>query len=299
MTICREWLLVKTIGSVATAEPLRCRSWACEFCAPDRRKQLIAQAIGGLPNTFITLTITPNVGQSPDHRARMLVAAWRTIRRWATSEHAQIDPLELENWRNHQLWRSNPSRPRDILGREHPDNGTVPFMAVFERTKKGEPHLHILARAEWVPQGWLSKCCASLLCSPVVDVRRITNRAKMAAYVAKYCGKDPASFGTVKRYWCSQDYEIDKPLDHEDRQLDGATFEIFRSDAQDWVTQKEREGWIVQWIDDRLTAFDMRKPPPAAASPPFQERAPPAAARAAQPCQASAPSTSLMGAILT
>lgn len=105
MTICREWLLVKTVGAIATAEPLKCRSWSCEYCQPLRRRQLIAAAISGEPNTFITLTANPKLGTSPTHRARMIVAAWRQIRRWA----AQFD-----------------------------GNGSIPFIAVFERHASGE-----------------------------------------------------------------------------------------------------------------------------------------------------------------
>lgn len=280
MTICREWTLVKTQGTVALAEPLRCRSWTCEICAPERRKRLIAQAIAGAPNTFITLTVNPKHGTSPTHRARLLVAAWRHIRRWAGSEAAQIDPFQLDDWRANPHWRSRPGRPRDILGGEHPDNGTVPFLAVFERTKRGEPHLHILARTEWLPQAWLSRCTASLLGAPVCWIERITDVGKMASYIAKYCAKEPAQFDTVKRYWASQDYEVEP---YEDDRIDPdrpATFEVVKLSVQDWMDARAGDGWMVQASPQGAVAWDMRQPQKGEAvysavrAPPFEGGAP-------------------------
>ncbi len=295
MTICRDWLLVKKIGSTATAEPLRCRSWGCEVCAPERQKRLIAQAIGGNPNTFITLTMRPTPGEPPETRAKSLVAAWREIRRRASEKHKQIDWWHLVDWMEHHKWRHHPARPRNKLGMQYPRNGTIPFLAVFERHKSGEPHLHILCRSEWIPQRWLSDEMRRLTGSFIVDVRRTYSAEDCAAYCAKYAGKEPWSFGTCKRYWASQDYEVEPPEHNEERANDGATFEIFRGDALEWSTQMERSGWMVQWLDDRLTAFDMRKPPPAAASPPPPNRPPPAEACGAQPCQASDRSASPLG----
>ncbi len=83
----------------------------------------------------------------------------------------------------------------------------LPFICVFEATKLGWPHLHILLRSQWIDQRWLSAQMADLIQSPVVDIRRIKSRQQVVSYVAKYCGKAPKQFGSCKRYWKSQDYE--------------------------------------------------------------------------------------------
>lgn len=222
MTICRDWTLVKSQGGILTAEPLRCRSWGCQLCGPERTKRLIAQAIGGRPNTFITLTTNPAIGESPVERARALVKAWRTIRRRAA---------------------------------KLPANGKIPFLAVFERTKKGEPHLHILCRSTWIPQEDLSDWMAELTSSPIVWIERIDNASKAAFYCAKYCAKDLQKFDTLKRYWCSQDYELDPPEPIEDDPKQPTTFEVVKEPLEDWAFMRQVEGYIVQTTKEGLRAW--------------------------------------------
>jgi len=89
---------------------------------------------------------------------------------------------------------------------EEHGKGSLAFLAVFEETKRGWPHLHIVARAKWIDQPWLSKRMGQLHNSPVVDVRRVTGLGKVAHYIAKYIGKNPHRFEGVKRYWRSLDY---------------------------------------------------------------------------------------------
>jgi hypothetical protein len=83
-------------------------------------------------------------------------------------------------------------------------------MAVFEETKKGEPHLHILARAPFIPQRWLSDQMSELMKAPIVDIRRVKAAAEAARYVAKYVGKGPKPFAKLKRYWSSPGYDLQK-----------------------------------------------------------------------------------------
>jgi hypothetical protein len=134
---------------------------------------LVKEAQAGQPTIFITLTSRRVAGRSPHAAARALVVAWRKVRQEYVKDHGK---------------------------------GSLPFLAVFEATKKGWPHLHIVARAKWVDQRWLSRRMASLIGAPVVDVRAITGLAMIAHYVAKYVGKNPHRFNGVKRYWRSLDY---------------------------------------------------------------------------------------------
>jgi len=176
MSLCREWTVVKYLDPIRYAKPLKCRSWGCDLCAPDRRRQLMALAAAGEPIRFLTLTVNPNVGSSQEERLRMLANAWRvTVKR---------------------LRRRYEGKP-------------IEYLAVVEETKEGEPHLHILLRSPYIPQAYISQCMRELLSSPIVDIRRIRSPKEVVRYVAKYITKAPKQFGSAKRYWTSQAYALD------------------------------------------------------------------------------------------
>jgi len=181
---CAEWSLVKHRGQEVTVIPLRCKCWHCDECRPIRARGLVADAVAGHPTIFITLTSRKREDRTPSQAARELVTAWRKVRREYVKEHGK---------------------------------GTLAFLAVFEATKRGWPHLHIVARCKWLSQKWLSRRMADLHDSPVVDVRRVTGMSKIARYVSKYIGKNPHRFQGVKRYWRSLDYlEASGGLDEDD-----------------------------------------------------------------------------------
>ena len=175
--LCSETSLVKHRATVNIIRPLRCRCWHCEECQPERVKDLKGLARRGEPRTFLTLTVNPNRLDSPTARAQALVNAFLVLRRRAKRL------LRLKSF---------------------------PFLAVFEKTKRGEPHLHIMARIPFISQKWISDAMDELMGAPVVDIRRIDNVNRVAAYVAKYIAKAPAKFDGCKRYWRSQDFELEK-----------------------------------------------------------------------------------------
>lgn len=173
MGICGKYTLVKWIEGRATAHPLKCRCWTCANCYDWRRKALISDAKAGRPTTMITLTSNPKWGKSPTYRAQQLVVAWRVLIR------------EL---------------------RRRPEHSKTQYLVVMEKTKKGEPHLHILLRGPFVPQKWLSRRMAMLMRAPIVDIRRVNRSKGVAEYVTKYIGKDPKRYEGCKRYWRSMDW---------------------------------------------------------------------------------------------
>src|SRR5450830_679277 len=109
MAYCGEHCASSTIAGTKTAITLRCRSWCCAECAPERKKQLFMKAKSGQPNIFLTLTSRVTDSITPVEAAKDLVWAYRTWRR--------------------QLKHANP-------------NLKLNFIAVFEATKAGWPHLH-------------------------------------------------------------------------------------------------------------------------------------------------------------
>lgn len=166
---CGEYSLVT--GGLAVT--LRCKRWSCPICQPFNLRALTARATIGDPTIFITLTANPRWGASPDARARLLVRAWRTLCRRI--------------------------RARCSLK-------SVPFLAVFEATEKGEPHLHILARLPFIPQSWLSAQMRCLTRSPIVHIRKVANRTRAAHYIAK----KPHLFKGTKRFWTSLNWSRER-----------------------------------------------------------------------------------------
>lgn len=173
---CGESSRVKFDEEGFHAVTQHCRCWQCDICLPRRQAQLTAKAAAGRPNLFLTLTVNPAIGRDPTHRAQMLVEAWRIIR-----ERAR------KRWKGEKL----------------------PFLRVFEATKRGEPHLHILCRGKFLPQKWISAQAAQLLGAPIVHIEAIRKTKALASYVAKYVGKEPHKFGTSKRYYATRSYEVD------------------------------------------------------------------------------------------
>jgi len=140
----------------------------------------MAQAASGEPNRFITLTASAQAGIDPAERLKHLSHAW----------HIVVSRLRRLN------------APK-----------TIDYMVIVEATKRGEPHLHILYRGPWVPQAVLAMWMDELIESPICDIRSIHSQREVIRYVAKYVTKQPAQFGTAKRYWSSYAYSDPIPED--------------------------------------------------------------------------------------
>jgi len=195
--------------------PLRCRCWHCDECAPARKAQLVNEAKQGRPDLFITLTSRNRSKWTADYAAVQLAKAWRIVR-------AEFLRLHGKN--------------------------SLPFLAVFERTKRGWPHIHIVARCHYLDRVWLSNRMKDLTDGPSVHVRRIHGKSKVAAYICKYLSKNPERFPGTKRYWRSRDYLVTfrKPPvwavpqpDHE--------WSVVKEDWRSFAGYRESRGQRVTW----------------------------------------------------
>lgn len=221
--------------------PLKCRRWSCETCHPARCARLRSEAYRGIPNTFITLTVNPEHFKDHHERARRLKLAWTRVRRKA-----------VKSWGNRK----------------------IPFLAVFEETASGEPHLHILARSKWIPQDWLSSEMEAEIGAPVVDIRRIHSRKKAAKYVSKYVGKAPEKFHGTKRYWRSLDYmqlprrEFKDPIGQRGRAwwVQGSVHEVIQRYTQKFYRLEivGAEPNLEYWLVDDFPVFERGSPKEAA-----------------------------------
>jgi len=61
-----------------------------------------------------------------------------------------------------------------------------------ELTQTGLRHDHILFRGSYIEQAYLSYLWGELHRSPVVDIRRVVGRHRLACYLANYMAKSPA-----------------------------------------------------------------------------------------------------------
>lgn len=167
---CSSWSLVKREATRVEAVVLRCRRWTCDDCAPLRKRELIRLALRGRPTKLLTLTSKLDPAAMPDHAAQDLVRAFRKLIAHARKKHPGED---------------------------------IQYLAIFESTGRGWPHLHVLLRAPYLPQRWLSAFMARELASPVVDIRQVKSRKGVSKYVAKYVAKGLGHFCGCKRYWSS------------------------------------------------------------------------------------------------
>ncbi len=224
---CEKGSLVNLGKYAIRAVTLKCRSWSCENCSQDRARQLVELAQSGKPTTFITLTVNPAVGSSPAGRARALVVAWR-----------ELVVLICEEWNV-----------------DH-----VPYLCVFEATKRGEPHLHILCRLKYIPQRWLSDQMRDLLDAPIVDIRAVKNARHVAFYMAKYIGKDPHRFGTCKRYWRTRSYRLAEVERVPEDPVWSDLWHVSKYHLAALAAVWKHRGYDVQYEGDMLVA--MREVPP-------------------------------------
>jgi hypothetical protein len=200
-----------------------CRSWNCSHCQPIRKRQLMAQAASGAPTRFITLTVNPHTYSGPEERLQRLAWAWRTAVK--------------------RLRREHPSKP-------------IEYLAIVEATAAGEPHLHILFRGPFIPQGKLSAVMKELIDAPIVDIRRVKDVNTAVRYVAKYITKKPEQFGTAKRYWKSTKYELGEAPSLPEPPADTGKWLVYRDGllllVREWMTRglvARRDG------EDRWYAF--------------------------------------------
>lgn len=216
---CRTGSIRASTHNGEVIAELKCKSWRCEFCAPERQAQLQSMCINGTPNRFITITCRLGEFRRPECAAKAIAIAWRTA---------------VQRWRRLKSWHK------------------CQYIAVFEATEQGWPHLHILWRGHWLAQRWLSDQMTELLNSPIVDVRKIDNVRRRAFYVAKYFSEAPVRFGTCKRYWTSKTFGKPYSTDAEPAFPKPIAVAVTREPIADLLRQWYREAKQVWTIRNRL-----------------------------------------------
>lgn len=212
-----ELRLADTIRAVGLA----CNRWDCDHCGPAKAKLLARDIREGEPNKFLTLTVNPAVGSSPADRAHRLKDAWTAAVR--------------------------------VLRKRF--DSTLEYVAVFEATERGEPHMHLALRAEaFIPQRVISFLMKKLLGAPIVDIRQCDGVAHVADYVTKYVTKDLHKFEGVYRYSFSRSYRRRGPLKDEPVMDHNEKWEHVNTSLIGWCDVKWLNGYTVRVADGGATA---------------------------------------------
>lgn len=220
----RSGTIVKQTGQHIVVFAMKCKSWTCPECSKLRRWALIREAKMGHPNKFITLTVNPFWFDDEKDRASELAKAWRLI--VAAYRH---------KWPNREC----------------------EYLAVFEATQRGEPHLHIMFRGGWVDQKWLSAQMRARMGAPVVDVRVVKGPQQVSEYVTKYISKRNVRFGTCKRYWRSKKYLAKSPRQLRREKNAGSIFYRSQKHITDYFAACIRVASVVHVPREGMFEFDL------------------------------------------
>ena len=153
--------------------PLRCKRWGCPTCGPINRRRLVRRLKTTEVTHLITLTCRPSSFPSPQLAFKHLSAAVPNLVK--------------------RIQRQFPAV-------------SFQYLLVWETTRAGWPHAHILARTSYLPQRALSRHWRELTGAPVVDIRRVTDYRAATSYLAKYLTKNLAASPHLKRYRTSRHF---------------------------------------------------------------------------------------------
>ncbi len=219
MVLCTEQSLVKHDGTVLVVKPLRCKCWGCDHCKHQRKRDLYWKARNGDPRIFLTLTMK-HIHGSPDEQAEQFVVGWRMLRQFLC---------------------------------RHLNRKKLDFIAVFEaHPTSGWPHLHILLRGGFIDHRLIRRWWEHRFQSFQIHIKLAKNGSQSAAYVAKYMSGDTRKFGSCKRYWSSQGWELKKPGHEKPIYGEDVWFERFGMSVMNMARVALGDGARIEFKNDSL-----------------------------------------------
>ena len=170
----------------AIVVPMRCKSWECPVCAPRKRAEWTRKLASGKPDKVLTLTADPKIAADLVDRARLMKAAWRKLV-GRIRFHAKLHPRVRWLPRRSRLLKLRAMRHRGESAiwtkREE-----VEYALVWELAGTDHLHVHILLRAPYIPQGWLSWNWNQLGVGYVTHVKQTKGPVWEAAHATKSLG---------------------------------------------------------------------------------------------------------------
>jgi len=225
MPLCTDLVLVNANQQRGEIKALKCKRWKCEICNPDNRWKVMCKARDGLPNLFLTLTVSDKGYEDENAQARDMKRGLVLLRRRIEAHWG------IKN---------------------------IPFIVVFERHKRGQPHMHLLLRAPYLHQKVLLGMWRDIMGSGGVNTKFVKNKEKILFYITKYIGKDLAHFEGCKRWWRSQNFNVVKE-EREPIILFGECLYIDRVSLEYLHDRLKRDGMIVSEIKRGGFSFTSRR----------------------------------------
>ncbi len=160
--------------------PMRCKSWDCPHCGPRKRLEWIHKFMNANPDREITLTCPKDKWPDPQD------AAWHMKKAFVK-----------------------------LVQRIRRKYGPFEYGLVWELTKAGTPHLHILSRGSYIPQKWLKLQWQDLGIGFIIHISSVKNAGLHAAHLCKYLAKDTgqtaASLTPMRIVQVSRGFLLDEP----------------------------------------------------------------------------------------
>ena len=199
----------ETPEGLIVAIPIRCRRWSCEFCRERLKRNLVDRIKTTSANALLTLTCNPTRYPTPEDAFHGLSAATsllvKRLRRYAAP---------------------------------HP----VEYLLVWEVTKAGWPHAHILLRSPYLPQRMISKAWQELVGAVIIDIRGVKTTEGAMEYVAKYLAKEPVVPLGMKRYRTSQNFFNETLVDRPGLALELHNRQIVPASTTELLEEAKRTG---------------------------------------------------------
>jgi hypothetical protein len=221
-------------------KPLPCKRWSCPECGEARKRQLRRDAIAGAPTAMLTLTVNPAQYSNATERRTALISAWKILTKRILRQFA-LKPQHRWQLGSHERHKRSEWIVRKITDKtQQAEYRRLHYFAFVELTKAGEPHLHILLRAPYIPHDWISEQMQDLLAAPVVWIEAIKQASSAASYVAKYLTKAPATLSGGKRYFKSRWYVPRRVTPEKARPLPGEILTVERMSWSEFIQERTR-----------------------------------------------------------
>lgn len=167
--------MMSLVDQILTVVPLGCNRWDCERCGHRRARRWAARIAAAEPERFLTLTGNPHTHLLP----------------------AQVFHAMRKGW----------NKLVQMIRRKA---GTFEYVGIWEVTKRGYPHLHILQKGEFVPWHWLKAVLPRCGFGPICSVKKVYKSSQAAHYVTKYLAKSltDTNIGGLfdRRIWTSRHF---------------------------------------------------------------------------------------------
>lgn len=153
---CPKGTIVLTHDRTVLPTPNWCGTWKCKRCGPRKARRLRLRLSRTNPTRLITLTLRPDPALT------------------------DVQLLDVANHAWSVLWR----RYRRQFG-----SRAIGYAKVVELTKRGTPHLHIIATMPYVHKSRLSQAWRELTGSYIVDIRKVNSPRGLSKYLTSYLTK--------------------------------------------------------------------------------------------------------------